>query len=211
MGVAGGVLMEEAGRATAMAALALLHETERAASAPLLILAGPGNNGGDGHVAARLLGLAGRRVVLALLSSQPLPVADDAARAWEELDGISGVERTHAPSAQTVRLMGTGIERAALVVDALLGTGARGRLREPIRSGVMLCLLARRAGVPILSVDTPTSVDLTSGMPSDPVVQAHLTITFHRPKTGLQTRAGQALAGRVLVAPIGIPPGADLL
>jgi len=58
-------------------------------------------------------------------------------------------------------------------------------------------------------VDTPTAVDLSSGDPSDPVVQADLTVTFHRPKTGLLTRRGAALAGRVLVAPIGIPADAD--
>ena len=68
---------------------------------------------------------------------------------------------------------------------------------------------ARAAGVPIAAVDTPTAVDLTSGEPSDPVIQADLTITFHRPKVGLLTRIGEALAGRVLVAPIGIPVEAD--
>ena len=58
-------------------------------------------------------------------------------------------------------------------------------------------------------VDTPTAVDLSSGEPSDPAVRADLTVTFHRPKTGLRTKMGRALAGRVLVAPIGIPPAAD--
>jgi NAD(P)H-hydrate epimerase len=68
---------------------------------------------------------------------------------------------------------------------------------------------ARAAGVPILAVDTPTAVDLTSGDLSDPVVRAHVTVTFHRPKTGLLARRGSAVAGRVLVAPIGIPQDAD--
>ena len=63
--------------------------------------------------------------------------------------------------------------------------------------------------MPVLAVDTPTAVDLTSGDPSDPVVRADLTVTFHRPKTGLLTKRGAALAGKVLVAPIGIPPAAD--
>jgi NAD(P)H-hydrate epimerase len=68
---------------------------------------------------------------------------------------------------------------------------------------------AREAGIPVLAADTPTAVDLTSGDPSDPAVRADLTVTFHRPKTGLRTRVGRALAGRILVAPIGIPPEAD--
>jgi NAD(P)H-hydrate epimerase len=94
-------------------------------------------------------------------------------------------------------------------VDALLGTGVHGPLREPIRSGVELIQRARRAGIAILAVDAPTAVDLTSGDLSDPVVRAHVTVTFHRPKTGLLTRRGAAVAGRVLVAPIGIPLEAD--
>ena len=118
--------------------------------------------------------------------------------------------RIHAPVARDVAILGQGIEKAAIVVDALLGTGVRGQLREPVRE-------RRRdhpqgegcGGVPVLAVDTPTAVDLTSGDPSDPVVRADLTVTFHRPKTGLRTRMGRALAGRVLVAPIGISPEAD--
>ena len=106
-------------------------------------------------------------------------------------------------------IFGQGIDKASIVVDALLGTGVRGVLREPIRSAVELINRARAAMVPVLAVDTPTAVDLSSGQPSDPAVRADLTITFHRPKTGLRTRMGAALAGRILVAPIGIPPEAD--
>ena len=95
------------------------------------------------------------------------------------------------------------------MVDALLGTGVRGTLREPIRTAVETIQRAREAGVPVVAVDTPTAVDLSSGDPSDPVVRADLTVTFHRPKTGLLTRIGAALAGRVLVAPSGIPQQAD--
>ena len=82
-------------------------------------------------------------------------------------------------------------------------------VRWPIRSAVDLVRRAHEAGVPVLAVDTPTAVDLTSGEATDPVVRADLTITFHRPKVGLRTRRGAALAGRVLVAPIGIPAEAD--
>jgi len=96
-----------------------------------------------------------------------------------------------------------------VIVDALLGTGVRGPLREPIRSAVELVNRARASGIPVVAVDTPTAVDLSSGEPSDPAVRADLTVTFHRPKTGLATRRGAAHAGKVLVAPIGIPPEAD--
>jgi NAD(P)H-hydrate epimerase len=68
---------------------------------------------------------------------------------------------------------------------------------------------ARRAGIPIVAVDTPTAVDLSSGEPSVPAVRADLTVTFHRPKTGLIATRGKAQAGKILVAPIGIPADAD--
>jgi NAD(P)H-hydrate epimerase len=111
--------------------------------------------------------------------------------------------------ARDVQVFGTGIERAAVIVDALLGTGVRGPLREPIRSAVELINRARASGIPVVAVDTPTAVDLSSGEPSEPAVRADLTVTFHRPKTGLATKRGVAHAGKVLVAPIGIPAEAD--
>src|SRR6185369_13996192 len=106
-------------------------------------------------------------------------------------------------------MLGQGIDKAAVIVDALLGTGVRGVLREPVRSTVELIRRASDDGIPVVAVDTPTAVDLSSGEPSDPAVRADLTVTFHRPKTGLATRRGAAHAGKVLVAPIGIPPEAD--
>lgn len=106
-------------------------------------------------------------------------------------------------------LFGQGVDKAAVIVDALLGSGVRGPLREPVRTAVEIIDRAHRAGIPVVAVDTPTAVDLSSGEPSDPAVVADLTVTFHRPKTGLLARRGAAHAGRILVAPIGIPVDAD--
>ncbi len=209
LGVTGDALMEEAGRAVAAAALAMVGGAGVRRPGRALILAGPGNNGGDGHVAARHLAAAGVDSVVALVAGQPRPGTGDAARNWDRLEGIEAVERLHLADAHDARLLLNGIGRAALVIDALLGTGVQGVLREPIRSAVEVCLRARTAGVPVLAVDTPTAVDPTSGVPSDPVVRAHATITFHRPRIGLLTTVGARLAGRVLVAPIGIPAQAD--
>ncbi|MGH2466528.1 MAG: NAD(P)H-hydrate epimerase [Candidatus Limnocylindrales bacterium] len=208
-GVAGGQLMSQAGAAVAAATWALLGTTERRGHGRLLILVGPGNNGGDGSVAARLLAQRGLSSVVVLVGTAPRPETRDAARAWDRLDDQPLVQRLHASSPREVNILLNGIERAAVIVDALLGTGVRGPLREPVRSAVDLIRRAREGGVPVLAVDTPTALDLTSGEPSDPVVRADLTVTFHRPKLGLLTRSGRALAGRVLVAPIGIPALAD--
>ena len=130
-----------------------------------------------------------------------------AARNWDRIARDTGSPRSTLPVARDVAMFGHGIEQ---------GRGRRRRpardrrpwaLREPIRTAVEVIERARAAGVPVVAVDTPTAVDLSSGEPSDPAVRADLTVTFHRPKTGLLTRRGAAHAGKVLVAPIGIPRG----
>jgi len=208
-GVAGAELMEHAGVAVAAAARALLNSIDRSSSGLVLVLCGPGNNGGDGFVAARHLAAAGIRSAVALVAGADRPGTPDAAANWDALADLASVERLHCATGHDVAMLLNGLERAALVIDALLGTGVSGRLREPISNAVEVCLAARRLGVPVLAVDAPTALDLSSGLPSEPVVRADLTVTFHRPKEGLRTRIGGLLAGRVLVAPIGIPAAAD--
>jgi NAD(P)H-hydrate epimerase len=202
-------LMEHAGTAVAAAVRALAVDVGRWGSGPIVILCGPGNNGGDGFVAARRLALAGARVIVANVSGDARPQGASAARNWDRIARDTGIDKVQLAVARDVAIFGHGIQKAAVVVDALLGTGVRGALREPIRSAVETIGAARTAGVPIVAVDTPTAVDLSSGEPSEPAVRADLTVTFHRPKTGLRTRRGSAYAGKVLVAPIGIPPKAD--
>ncbi|HEX2469199.1 MAG TPA: NAD(P)H-hydrate epimerase [Candidatus Limnocylindrales bacterium] len=209
LGVSEDRLMEQAGTAVAAAVRALAVDTERWGKGPIVILCGPGNNGGDGYVAARRLALNGGRVVVAVVAAEARPTNPASSRNWDRIARDPGVVKVHAPVARDVAVFAQGIEKAAVIVDALLGTGVRGPLREPIRSAVEVIERAHRAGVPVVAVDTPTAVDLSSGEPSDPAVRADLTVTFHRPKTGLLTRRGAAHAGKVLVAPIGIPPQAD--
>jgi ADP-dependent NAD(P)H-hydrate dehydratase / NAD(P)H-hydrate epimerase len=202
-------LMEHAGTAVAAAVRALAADLGRWGTGPIVILCGPGNNGGDGYVAARRLALAGGTVVVASVGPDERPTGASAARNWDRVARDTGIAKLHLRVVRDVLMFGQGIDKAAVVVDALLGTGVRGALREPIRSTVEVIRRAGAAGVPIVAVDTPTAVDLSSGEPSDPAVRADLTVTFHRPKTGLLTRRGAAHAGKVLVAPIGIPSEAD--
>jgi yjeF N-terminal region len=209
MGIPGQRLMEHAGVAVAAAVMAIAEATERWKRGPILIMCGPGNNGGDGFVAARHLARAGAEVAAVLVSGAARPSTADAGRNWDRLDREPRVTRIQASSAADLRVLAKDVEKASIVVDALLGSGGRGELRDPIRTAVEVILRARAAKVPIVAVDTPTVVDLTSGDASEPVVRADLTVTFHRPKTGLLTKRGAALAGKVLVAPIGIPREAD--
>jgi NAD(P)H-hydrate epimerase len=209
LGVSEERLMEHAGTAVAAAVKALATDTERWGKGPIVILTGPGNNGGDGYVAARRLALNGGKVVVAVVATEARPGGATAARNWDRIANDRGIDKVHAPVARDVAVFSQGSDKEAVIVDAHLGSGVHGPLREPIRTAVDVIDRARRAGVPVVAVDTPTAIDLSSGEPSDPAVAADLTVTFHRPKTGLLTRRGAAYAGRILVAPIGIPAEAD--
>lgn len=202
-------LMEHAGTAVAAAVKALAVDLDRWGTGPIVIFAGPGNNGGDGFVAARRLALAGADVVVVFVASENRPKGATSARNWDRIVRDTGIRIVHGAVARDLAILGQGIEAAAVVVDALLGTGVRGVLRDPVRGAVDVIRRASSAGIPVVAVDTPTAVDLSSGEPSDPAVRADLTVTFHRPKTGLLTKRGAAYAGKVLVAPIGIPAAAD--
>ncbi len=202
-------LMEHAGTAVAAAVHALAVDLGRWGTGPIVILCGPGNNGGDGYVAARRLALAGGSVVVGLVTPDTRPAGATAARNWDRIARDTGIAKVHLPVARDVAMFEHGIEKAAVIVDALLGTGVQGVLREPIRTAVEVIVRAAAKGIPVVAVDTPTAVDLSSGEPSDPAVRADMTVTFHRPKTGLLTTRGRAQAGKVLVAPIGIPAEAD--
>ncbi len=202
-------LMEHAGTAVAAAVKALAVDLGRWGNGPIVILCGPGNNGGDGLVAARRLALAGATVIVGLVTAEARPAGLTSARNWDRIARDTGITKIHLPVSRDITMFGLGMETAAVIVDALLGTGVRGTLREPIRTAVDIVVQAASSGVPIVAVDTPTAVDLSSGEPSEPAIRADLTVTFHRPKTGLLTTRGAAHAGKVLVAPIGIPLEAD--
>lgn len=177
------MLMESAGRAVAEAAL---RRVGAAARQGTLVACGPGNNGGDGWVAARALHLAGVPVWVTESGEPPAGIAADARR-----DALADGVRTVSP---TGPWPGIG-----LVVDALLGAGAVGAPREPMRE-----LLQRLADLerPVLAVDGPTGLDLTTGTGHSPLVAA-LTVTFGG------ARRGHLLAreeiGDLLIAEIGLP------
>lgn len=236
LGVTEDALMESAGSAVteiAQVELARLAETVRGPSGPLAgpplvaVLCGPGNNGGDGFVVARRLAAAGHRVVAVLVGDasrveargENPGEAHAAAHNWAALQAMAaagGLELFVAPKPQELLALRPRLSPATLIVDALLGSGASGPLREPIATAVDLVngirTHARAAGRPcaVVAVDTPTRIDLTGGAPSQPVVEADVTVTFHRAKAGFALdREARRLAGRYYVAPIGIPVEAE--
>jgi hypothetical protein len=142
-----------------------------------------------------------------------------AAHGWTVLQAMASagsLDAFVAPTPELLLQLRARLSPASLVIDALLGTGASGPLREPISTAVDLVngirTHARAAGRPctVLAVDTPTRIDVTDGSRSSPVVEADLTVTFHRAKAGFALDAeARRLAGRYLVAPIGIPLEAE--
>ena len=136
-------LMEHAGTAVAAAVRALAIDLDRWGTGPIVILCGPGNNGGDGLVAARRLALAGASVIVGLVAPEARPSGAVSARNWDRIARDDGIRKVHLPNARDVAIFGTGIDKAAVIVDALLGTGVSGPLRDPIRSAVELIVKAR--------------------------------------------------------------------
>ncbi len=228
LGLSPDALMESAGTAVAEVALAelvSLAEPIRGPGGPLappaltVVLCGPGDNGGDGFVAARRLASAGR-VVTAVLVGDAARIAGVAAgHNWAVLQAMASAGSLSlfvAPTPELLLQLRARLSPASLLIDALLGSGAAGPLREPISSAVDLLNAivthARAAGraCRVLAVDAPTRIDLTDGTRSDPVVAADLTVTFHRAKAGFALDPeARRLAGRYYVAPIGIPLEAE--
>jgi NAD(P)H-hydrate epimerase len=230
LGLSQDALMEAAGAAVAEVALTELGRLAEPARGPggaladpplTAVFCGPGNNGGDGFVAARRLAAVGRKVVAVLAGDASKVGAGGhaAAHNWSVLQAMAAagsLDLFVAPSPQLLLELRSRLSPASLIVDALLGTGASGPLREPVSAAVDLIngirVHARAAGRPcsVLAVDTPTRIDLTDGSRSAPVVEADATITFHRAKAGFALDPeARRLAGRYLVAPIGIPLEAE--
>ncbi|MGK7866767.1 NAD(P)H-hydrate dehydratase [Falsiroseomonas sp. E2-1-a20] len=176
-GVPGLRLMEAAGRAVARAIL------RRYRPHPVLVLAGPGNNGGDGYVVARLLDQAGWGVRLAALA--PSSSGDAAAMAARWRGPV--VATTPAEAA-----------RAGLVVDAVFGAG----LARPVTGLVAEVLAAARE---VVAVDVPSGLDGATGAVRGFAPRAVLTVTFFRLKPGHLLLPGRTLCGEVELADIGLP------
>lgn len=183
-------LMEAAGRAVADAARRALDET---AGGRVVVLCGPGNNGGDGFVAARLLKEQGRDVALALLG-QVSRLKGDAALAAQRWKG----EVTAAPDAV--------LDGASVVIDALFGAGLDRDLAGAARALVERVNAWRaESGGRVVAVDVPSGLDGNGGHVRGAAVEADTTVTFFRLKPGHLQLPGRLLCGRIERAEIGIP------
>jgi NAD(P)H-hydrate epimerase len=193
-GFSGLVLMENAGRGVADVLCRL------GISGPVVICCGKGNNAGDGFVVARHLDIR-RHTARVLLWAEPEELTGDAAANFRILAKtdvpIAVFGAAHDPAGLASLLPG-----AAWIVDALLGTGARGEPRPPI-DAVIDQLNA--AAAPKLAVDLPSGLDCDTGLPARHTIRAAETCTFATAKAGFSAPGAAAYTGRVHVLDIGVP------
>jgi hydroxyethylthiazole kinase-like uncharacterized protein yjeF len=203
-GVAGLELMERAGAGVARAVERL------APDGPVTVLCGKGNNGGDGLVVARLLREAGRTVTV-VCTAPPQEFAGDARANLDRLPGdppvqLSGAAWMGENGLQDAPSSGADVfNGAAVLVDALLGTGFQGEPRGAVAAAIDAI---NNADAPVVSVDVPSGVDASTGVVRGVAVRAALTVTFHAAKPGLWINPGKADAGEVQTLDIGVPRGA---
>ncbi|MCO4768787.1 MAG: NAD(P)H-hydrate dehydratase [Deltaproteobacteria bacterium] len=191
LGVPGLVLMETA--ATACVQAVLERWSEQAAQRGVLVLCGPGNNGGDGLAIARRLACLGIEAE-ALLTRAPDQLDGDARRQLELAQAVD--VPVHAPDADLP------FDAFGVVVDALFGTGLD---REVTGVAGAYIRAANDAGLPLLAVDIPSGVDGRTGRVLGRACRADVTVTFGAPKIGHFTEPGASQRGELVVADIGIP------
>jgi ADP-dependent NAD(P)H-hydrate dehydratase / NAD(P)H-hydrate epimerase len=197
LGLPGAVLMENAGRAAGRTILAAAPALGVGRGARVAVVCGKGGNAGDGFVVARWLKTRGVRPAV-WLAWPPDGIAGDAALKLAALRR-SGLRAT--PVQDPARLVDE-LRGVDLVIDALLGTGARG---TPEGSIARMIEAINAAGRPIVALDVPSGLPADGGPPPGPAIRAALTVTFAGLKRGLVTGPGLDFAGRVEVVDIGIP------
>ncbi|TAI60365.1 NAD(P)H-hydrate epimerase, partial [Bradyrhizobium sp. Leo170] len=183
-GTPGFSLMMSAGQAVAEAAMDLVEE------GPILVVAGRGNNGGDGFVAAAELAARGREVSVILLCERDSLKGDAAlaARGWKY---------------PVLPFNPQAIGKPALIIDALFGAG----LDRPVKGEPHEMIEAVNAhDMPVLAVDLPSGINGTTGAPMGIAIRATETVTFFRRKPAHLLLPGRVHCGRVRVADIGIDP-----
>ena len=192
------ILMENAGRGAAEVAAEMARPREGC----VLVFCGRGNNGGDGFVLARHLANRGYDVRCHFAGrSAEVERRSDPGVNLEILRRMGIPITEHDEPAQRDD-MARSVGWASLLVDALLGTGLRGPVREPY-SQLISFLNARRA--PVLAVDIPSGLDCDTGEILGKAVHATRTVTFGAPKVGFGRGQGPELTGKVTVADISIP------
>jgi len=189
-------LMERAGGGAAQVLASIGVEKEK----PVVILCGKGNNGGDGFVAARYLKDWGVRVTCWMIGERD-EMTSDALRNLVAAEETGVAIRSFLPG-ESESDLAEELGEAQYALDALLGTGAKGELRDPIRR---LTRILNESGARIFALDVPTGMDADSGATDPDCVNALMTITFGFPKRGLYSLPGRQMCGDITVVDLAYP------
>ncbi len=206
------VLMENAGRNAADIIIDLIEEIAeehyfKADEPRVAILCGGGNNGGDGYVIARHLYNAGVEVA-AFAVVHPEKLTGDAAVMANIIRKMDMGPELMLDAAAIQERRGE-LSEADILVDAILGTGFSGAMREPLGEVVTLINTLREDGATVVSIDVPSGVDCDTGRPGaagGAAVEADVTVTFVAAKAGFIKAGADRYTGKVVVTDIGAPP-----
>ncbi|MHA1928612.1 MAG: NAD(P)H-hydrate epimerase, partial [Candidatus Thorarchaeota archaeon] len=199
LGVTLGMLMQNAGREVARVVAA----KEKVKGSRIVILCGVGGNGGDGMVAARHLAEAGAIVEVYLVGHEKLISSPDTKTNWSILKNLREIKIGTLRSESSIKKL-DAIDKADILIDALLGFGLTSKVREPILTAIKQ--INKSDGVKY-SIDMPSGIDSDSGKVLGTAVKAKCTITMHAPKIGLVS--AKEYAGEIIPVAIGIPPEAE--
>ncbi len=194
-GVPGLTLMENAGKGCVEAIIAAYGGTTVRKAA---IVAGKGNNGGDGYVIARLLRERGWQVAVLILA-RPEEISGDART---NLDLLDEATLAFCPEPEILARYAQLLKEASVIVDAMLGTGLKSEVRGIYAEAVAL---VNGAGSPVVAVDIPSGIDANTGNVLRCAVRADLTVTFAFAKCGHVLYPGAEYTGRLQLVDIGIP------
>jgi len=196
--IPGIILMENAGRSVAQ--IVMKTYREKRFEKPVLILCGRGNNGGDGFVIARHLhnGAVGVRV---LFAGKPADVAPDS-DAGVNLEILKRMEIRVEEINEDSAFLRAALDKSELVVDALLGTGLKGGVREPYKSVIETLNAASKY---VIAVDIPSGLDCNEGTAPGSAVKAAETVTLGLPKAGFLKESASAYLGILRVGKISLP------
>lgn len=195
------VLMENAGR---NASEAIVRLFDSISDQDVVVVVGPGNNGGDGLVIARYLELAGAKVRVVLASPAQRFRGDSLTNL--EIINRSGINQVCLAGAVAEQWQ-NALLSATCVIDAILGTGATDAARGDSKVAIE-SILGRMKIDPrprVISIDVPSGFDCDRGVPCGPCVCANETLTFVASKQGFKTNGAEIYTGRIQIVDIGVP------
>ncbi|MEM0481407.1 MAG: NAD(P)H-hydrate epimerase [Nitrososphaerota archaeon] len=203
LGVERRILMENAGAAVARV---VAREVPELAAARVLVVAGPGNNGGDAFVAARHLAGRVSRLSVVLLARPDQIRTPEAAANWEAICRMRrSVDYYIVDTLEALGRLQQLFKQADVIIDGIFGTGIRGEIREPYKTAINLI---NSSGARVFSIDVPSGMDPDTGKYTT-TVRPSVTITLHGAKPFMTFQ--HELAGKTYVEPIGAPPDAETI